>query len=358
MERYVYVGTYTQDILFGTGEILHGRGKGIYRLKQDIESGALCLDTVWSGIDNPSFLTLNQKQDRLYAVNELKTYEGTFGGTVSAFKIDGQNLEPMGRLATGGSDPCHVTLFEEKRTLYVANFMSGSVSVFSLASNGALSERIQLIQHDGKSVNPIRQAGPHAHSVVINRDFAYVPDLGLDSVICYQIERDGTLKERPDLCYNAEPGSGPRHMVFDQSGDCAYVINELTSSVASVKYCGGSGPVQINCQSTLPKDSLQVDNSCACIHLNHAGMFLYASNRGHNSIAVYRVLSDHLEQIGCYSSHGEIPRDFVITPDDRFLICANQSSDELVVFKLNPDNGLMVLRQTMQIPTPVCVVAL
>lgn len=354
MERYVYVGTYTQDILFGTGAVLHGKGEGIYRLRQDVATGILSTDVTWKGIENPSFLALNKVGDRLYAVNELKTYLNQFGGSVSAFGIQKDQLIPLGRVATGGTDPCHVALGKNERVLYVANFMSGSVSVFSLDKDGALIERVQFIQHEGNSIHPNRQRGPHAHSVILKDNCAYVPDLGLDAVLCYRIAPDGTLTENVDQRFWSTPGNGPRHLCFGKQ--YAYVINELSSSISVVRFDGIHGPKQLSIHSTLPKGCSQVQTSCACIRLNKAETFLYASNRGHDSITVFRVIGDTLEQAGCYSCHGAIPRDFTITQDDRFLICANQNSDTLTVFALDADTGALHLRQIFDLPTPVCVI--
>ena len=354
MERFVYVGTYTQDILFGTGEVLKGRGEGIYRLRQDTATGLLAPDALWRGIENPSFLTLNARGDRLYAVNELKSYNGAFGGSVSAFGICGGQLLPLGRLGTGGTDPCHVALGEDERTLYAANFMSGSVAVFRLDANGGVAERTQLICHEGRSVNPQRQQGPHAHSVVLRDGRAFVPDLGLDRVLCYGIEADGTLTAQPARDYHARPGSGPRHLAFARDGKTAYVMNELDSTVTAVRYSADGVPGGAISLSTLPPEGSQTSTG-ACIRLNRAGTYLYASNRGHNSIAVFRVADGAFEQAGCYDCHGAIPRDFAITPDDRFLICATHSSDALSVFALDAQTGALRLIQTYPLPTPVCV---
>lgn len=357
MERYIYVGTYTQDILFGTGEVLHGKGEGIYRLRQDVATGRLSPDTVWREIENPSFLTLNPKRDRLYAVNELKRYNGAFSGSVSAFAICGDRLEPLGRLATGGTDPCHVALRKDGQTLYVANFMSGSVAVFRLDENGALAERLQVIQHEGHSVDAQRQQGPHAHCVALRGEYAFVPDLGLDRVLCYGVEADGVLTARPERDYAARPGSGPRQLAFSKDGETAFVMNELDSTVTMVRWSDRGAPSIMACLSTLPPGGSQTPASGACIRLNEAGTYLYASNRGHNSIAVFQVGDDLFKQVGCYDCCGAIPRDFTITPDDRFLICANQTSDALTVFALDERKGGLRLVQTYPVPTPVCVVA-
>lgn len=354
-DRFVYVGTYTEDIRFGTGEVFHGKGEGVYRLLQDTGSGRLRMDTVWRGIRNPSYLAMNSRGDRLYAVNELKEYNGAFGGAVSAFSIDNRSLQLLGQAATGGADPCHVALSESTNSLYVANFMSGSVSMFWLDSDGAFTGKTQWIQHTGGSLDPVRQQGPHAHSVVLCGQAAYVPDLGLDKVVCYGIQKDGTLLEKPFLNFSATPGSGPRHLVFDRACRFGYVINELASTVSVVQFSGVERPVPRGVYSTLPRHGSQTPTSGACIQLNASGAFLYASNRGHNSIAAFRIMGDALEQVGCYDCRGLIPRDFTLTPDDRFVLCANQSSDTITVFELDAATGSLRFVQAFAVPSPVCV---
>ena len=173
-------------------------------------------------------------------------------------------------------------------------------------------------------------------------------------VLCYGIEADGTLTAQPARDYHARPGSGPRHLAFARDGKTAYVMNELDSTVTAVRYSADGVPGGAISLSTLPPEGSQTSTG-ACIRLNRAGTYLYASNRGHNSIAVFRVADGAFEQAGCYDCHGAIPRDFAITPDDRFLICANQSSDALSVFALDAQTGALRLIQTAPLPTPVCV---
>lgn len=356
MKRYIYIGTYTQDILFGTGEVFRGKGAGIYRLVQDTQTGQLFPDAVWSGIENPSFLTLNRQGNRLYCVNELKSFHGAYGGGVSAYEILGKSLRPMGSLATGGADPCFLSLSHDERSLYVANYMSGSVSSFSLNSDGGLDRQTQLLAHAGSGPNPARQTSPHAHSVVFRRDLAYVPDLGVDRLVCYHAETNGLLRRREALDYQAVPGSGPRHCVFSPQGGYCYVANELDNTVDVLALQADGTMERIQRCPALPRDA-GVGSSCAGIRLNSRGTYLYVSNRGHDSIASFRCTPDGtLTCLGWTKTMGKIPRDFTITPDDRFLICANQSSDSLTVFALEEDGGLTPLLQ-YAIPSPVCVVA-
>ncbi len=357
MKRYIYVGTYTQDILSATGEIVPAKSKGIYRFLQDVDTGEMRLDTVWEGIENPSFLAVNRRQDRLYAVNELQDYEGRPQGSVSAFAMEGRKLRPLGRMGTGGEHPCHVVLNEVRRSLYVANYTGGSIAHFRLDEEGSLKERRQLFQHQGHGLDPERQEAPHAHSVTLWAGYAYGVDLGLDQILCYAQDGEGGLTARPERTYHAAPGAGPRMCVFSPDGQRMYSISELDSTVSvAALQKDGSYKRRADC-STLPPADAATSNSGACIRLNLKGNFLYASNRGHNSIAVFEVEGDALTPVQYAGCGGEIPRDFTLTPDDRFLICANQSSDTLTVFAISLEDGTIKLIQTVPAPTPVCVVA-
>ena len=193
----IYVGTYTHPIKFGTGQILDSKGQGIYLLELDIQTGMLELDKIYKNIVNPSYLVINQENSCLYAVNELKEFQGKISGAVSAFQITGPggDLELLNQQPTNGTDPCHVEIDPQGRHLFVSNFMSGSVSVFPILPDGSIGEICQFIQHQGSSVNLARQSGPHAHSLVFSPDgrFAFVPDLGLDKLMVYQVT------------YNSEP---------------------------------------------------------------------------------------------------------------------------------------------------------
>ena len=197
-----YVGTYTHPIKFGTGQILDSKGKGIYLLELDLESGSLTLKDIFTDIVNPSYLVIDRKKEFLYAVNELKEFQGKASGSVSAFRIsesDGKltfiNVQP-----TNGTDPCHVIIDPEGTHLFVSNYMSGSVAVYPIQPDGSIGEMCQFIQHEGSSINTARQAGPHAHSLVFSPDgrFAFVPDLGIDKLMIYKtVKGDKPLEPAP-----------------------------------------------------------------------------------------------------------------------------------------------------------------
>ena len=356
----LYIGTYTRPILFGTGEMLHGKEKGIYIYEMDTDTGELIPVAVEEGIDNPSFLAISTGKDYLSAVNELKEFEGSECGSVSSFAIEKtRRLKFLNKKPTGGQDPCHVCVDRTARYVIVSNFMTGSVAVFDTAEDGSLGTCTSFIQHKGGSVNKARQAGPHAHSAVFSPDgrYLYVPDLGLDKVVAYRLTDDGRLEELTEASYTCEPGFGPRYCEFHPSLPICYLIGELSSEVAVLAWDNKWGSFRdIQKVSTLPI-GYSCNNICADLHVSKNGSFLLASNRGHDSIARYAVDSHtgKLKFLGHVPSGGNTPRNFTFSPDNRFVLVGNQDSDCVSVFTFNDKNGEMNQVQNYPVPTPVCV---
>lgn len=360
-EQLIFIGTYTHPIKFGTGEILYGKGKGIDILSFDPKTGYISHLSTEEGIVNPSYIAFSKSKEYLYAVNELKEHEGKATGTVSAFKINKSKgkLSFINLQETGGTDPCHVNVSNDDTHVFVSNFMSGSVSIFPVLNNGGLGEINQFIQHEGSSVNTRRQNGPHAHSLIFDKDneFAFVPDLGIDMLMVYKTDfKKGNPVLAPQKSVKVLPGLGPRHCEFDTSYRHCYLINELASSISVFDYDGNGGFELKQTISTLGKP-FEGSNICADIHLTPNGKFLYGSNRGHDSIAIYSVdeASGMLTYITSTGCGGKTPRSFAIDPSGRFLIVANQDSDNIVSFAIDEKDA--VLREVMRIdsPTPVCV---
>jgi 6-phosphogluconolactonase len=359
----VYVGTYTEDILFGTGKLLRGKGEGIYLYEMDGGDAAVRLIWKKTGVTNPSFLDIDPSHRFLYAVNELKDYEGEKTGTISAFALDAEGKAPsfLNRKPTFGADPCHVTIDPSGKFAIVTNFSSGSVCVFPLLADGSLGDAGDFRQHVGSGADSTRQGGPHAHSAVFDsgNTHVFVPDLGTDELVVYGWDREsGKLERRDDLCFKARPGAGPRHMVLHPRLPFAYVVNELDSTV-SVLSLDAAQPSfeEIQTISTLPS-GFDGASDCADLHLSPSGHFLYASNRGHDSIAAFRVEpgTGMLETIGHFPSGGRTPRSFDIDPSGRILLAANQDTDNIVAFWINQDRGtLQATGKEMKVPTPVCV---
>ncbi|MGE5605592.1 MAG: lactonase family protein [Bacteroidota bacterium] len=361
-DMYVYVGTYTEAIKFGTGQVLLGKGEGIYLYKLDFSSGQLRLVSTTTGVVNPSYLTLTPSGKYLYAVNELKQFDGKESGAVSAFAVESgtSRLSFINQLPTGGADPCYVCVNDRESHVFVTNFMSGSVCVYPILKNGALDTPSQFIQHSGSSVNKTRQTGPHAHSLVFDPSNRYtcVPDLGLDKLMLYKTDfSSGKLELLSCESYTAEPGSGPRHCVFHPNGRFCYMINELNCTISALKFDQQSGSFTLLQNVPTVLGGFEGENSGADIKIHPNGRYLYGSNRGHNSIVIYRVDQNTglLSPIGIESSRGEIPRNFAIDPTGTFLLVANQDTDNIVVFEIDNGTGNLTMISEVKVPTPVCI---
>ncbi|HTX71963.1 MAG TPA: lactonase family protein [Rectinemataceae bacterium] len=359
----VFVGTYTDRILFGSGHVLQGKGEGIYVYRFDEVRGTLRLVGTNPGITNPSYLAVHPSRRFLYAVNELKEYEGKATGTVSAFALEGDEggLRVVNKQLTHGTDPCHVVVDDTGAYAFVSNFMSGSVCVLPVRPDGSLGEASDFIQHQGSSIDPLRQKGPHAHAVTLDaaNRFAFVPDLGLDKLLAYRFDRRrGMLEPNCVPWIKMKPGAGPRQVVFHPGGTRAYVVNELDSTVSAFGYDAAGGTFEyIETVSTLPTD-YSGPSSCAEIQVSPSGRQVYASNRGHDSIAIFQVDAESgaLRPSGHESTQGRTPRSFGIDPTGRFLLAANQDSDSVIVFRVDSaEGGLEPTGQIVSVPTPVCV---
>jgi len=245
--------------------------------------------------------------------------------------------------------------------LVVANYSSGSVAAFPLRDDGRLGEASSLIQHRGSSVNARRQQGPHAHSVNFSLDnrFLVAVDLGLDKLMVYRADATKATMESNDPPFTrVKPGSGPRHFTFHPSGRYAYVINEMLSTVTVFHYEAEHGALnEVQTISTLPQ-GFEGRNSTAEVRIHPSGKFLYGSNRGHDSIAVYAVdaATGMLRAVEHVSTGGKRPRNFEIDPSGRFLFAANQGTHNVVVFRIDPSSGrLSRVGEPLEIPSPVCV---
>lgn len=360
--QLLFVGTYTEPILFGTGKILQGKGEGIYVYAFDPDAMSLRPVSLAKGIRNPSYLCFSKDGSFVYAVNELKEYQGGKSGSISAFSFDRGTgaLKFLNSRPTRGTDPCHVALDNTGKFAAVSNFMSGSVIVYKIREDGSLGDEASYMQHRGSSVNAVRQAGPHAHSSIFSPDngFMYVPDLGLDRVVAYAFDQGtGALEERGSRAMTAEPGAGPRHLEFSSDGSRAYVINELASTLSVFSLKEGGSFSEIQRIPTLP-EGFEGQSTCADVHLSPSGDCLYASNRGHDSIAWYRVDSGSglLEAGGFESTRGRTPRNFALDDSGKYLFAANQDSDTIAVFDVESEKGRPLFTgRVLEVPTPVCL---
>ncbi len=348
----VYVGTYTQ------------RGsKGIYLAHLDFASGELRLEGVAGEVVNPSFLAIHPSRRFLYAIGEVGEFAGGKGGAVSAFAIDRESgkLTLLNQKSSRGPGPCHVVVAKGGTSALVANYGGGSVACLPIGQDGHLGDATSFIQHKGSSVNPQRQKGPHAHSINLDaaNRFAFAPDLGLDKIMIYRFDAARSILAPNDPPAAAvAPGSGPRHFAFDPSGRFAYAINELASTITAFEYDADRGTLQtIQTVSTLP-DGFEGKSFTADVHVHPSGKFVYGSNRGHDSIAIFAVDSTtgKLTPIGHQSTQGKTPRNFGIDPTGAYLLAANQDTDNVVAFRINSATGkLQPTGQSIRVPMPVCV---
>lgn len=349
----VYVGTYTR----GTAS------EGIYRCKLNMATGELRKLGVTKDIDNPSFLEIHPSGKYLYCVNEIGDYQGASSGAISAFAIspDG-SLQFLNQTATGGAAPCHLVIDKNGRNALVANYTGGSVASLPIGSNGQIGAITTLVQHQGTSVNPRRQSGPHAHSINLDsaNQFAVVADLGLDKLLVYRFDsKKGTLAANATPGIAIAPASGPRHFAFHPNGHFGYVINEMALTITALAYNPQRGVFSmLQTIATVPDDVDRKGLSTADIRVHPTGKFLYGSNRGHNSIAVYRIEpeSGRLALVEIEPTQGKTPRNFFIDPSGTFLLAENQSSGTIVVFRIDPATGaLLATGHSAKIPAPVCI---
>src|SRR5271163_2988398 len=356
---FVYVGTYTAEA--------GSASKGIYAYRFDSDTGELTSIGVAAETTNPSFLAVHPNHRFLYAVNETGNYQGQKSGAVSAFSIDRATgkLTLLNQVASKGADPCYITVDKTGKYVLVANYTGGSVAVFPVLEDGRLGEASAFIQHTGHSADPERQEGPHAHSIDLSADerFAIVDDLGLDETLVYRFDRaKGSLSLNDPQIYTtlakADPGAGPRHFAFNPNGKFAYVVNEIQSTVSVFSYDGSAGILRrLQTISTYPKD-FSAHNDDAEIQVHPSGKFLYASNRGHDSIAVFAIDPDKgtLTLIEYVSTKGASPRSFEIAPGGSLLFAANEKSDNIVLFRINEQTGrLTPTGKTLEVAQPVCV---
>lgn len=360
-ELLVYVGTYTEKIRFGTGQIFKGKGEGIHIYRVDPATGSWRPHAIAEGVKNPSYLALHPNRRFLYAVNEFKEFRGQASGALSSFTIDPANgkLQLINMVATHGTDPCHVIVDHTGKYALVANFASGSVAVFPVRPDGGLEEACEVVQHEGSSVDPVRQKGPHAHSVTLedSNRFLYVPDLGLDRLMIYLFDAGkGRLRAHDQPWLETKPGAGPRHFLLHPNNNVGYLINELDSTIMALGYDSETGRVEaLQTVPTLP-ESFQGHSTCADIHIDPSGTHLFGSNRGHDSIVSYRIDSESgkLTHVAHIPTGGKTPRNFVIDPSGTSLSVANQDSDNVVHFRI--DGGrLEATGQITDTPTPVCL---
>jgi 6-phosphogluconolactonase len=354
--QLVFIGTYTPK---------ESTSRGIYAVQFDTITGALSEPVLAAETSNPTFLALHPNGQVLYALGDSAPLTGSAGGGAAvAFKIDPSTakLSPLNAQPTGGGSLAHIGIDAKGGTLVTISYGGGQITSLPVADDGTIKPRVSSFDSTGPlGPNKTRQDKPHPHSVTYSPDnrFAYVCDLGRDKIIRYRLD-SATAKLTPDGEFAAAPGAGPRHSKFSADGKNFYVINELAGTI-TLSNCdpatGSLAPQQS--VSTLPENfEGAAKNTTAEIRIHPNGRFVYGSNRGHDSIAVFarNPADGTLKRIQIVPSGGGHPRNFNLSPDGRWLICANRDSDNLVVFKVDEATGQLTPNgNKVKVPQAVCV---
>ncbi len=340
------VGTYTQK-----------GSKGIYLFQFDTATGKAIELSHTDNISNPSFLAITKDKQFVYSVNE-----NTAGG-LSAFSLSNNKLKLINQVATKGADPCYISISKDQKNILVANYSGGSIAQFYKFADGRVSNVRQLIQHKGSSANKVRQEKAHVHGSFFSPDGNYLltPDLGMDQLAIYpfQSKNNPPLNIDKAKYIQTEAGAGPRHLSFSKNGNILYLVEELTGSVAVFQFKGGNATL-IQTVKTHPSNYNGSPGS-ADIHVSPNGQFLYVSNRGEeNNIVKFPILSNGklvAEKAIYFPTQGSSPRNFTISEDGKWLLVANQNTDNIVVFKINESTGdLIVTGNSIKVSMPVCLV--
>jgi 6-phosphogluconolactonase len=354
-QHVVYIGTYTV------------RGSlGIYASNFDPLSGQFDSPRLQAETINPAFLAIHKNGRFLYAVSEINDYNDQRSGAVRAYAIDRKTsgLTLLNEVSSGGAGPCYISIDGSGKYVLVANYHGGSVAVFPILEDGRLGGNSAFVQHYGSSVNPARQKEPHTHSIATSPDnrFAIAADLGLDQLLLYGFDVDkGSLAANNPPFAAISPGGGPRHFVFDPRGSFLYTIDEIASTVSVFSYDPRNTELILQQTISSLSEGFSGNNEAADIHIDAQGKFLYASNRGQDSIKVFAVDEGDgtLASVGDVASGGKTPRNFAIDPSGNHLIVGNEDSDNLVTFHIDRESGkLSPTGNVVKVPSPVCIVFL
>jgi 6-phosphogluconolactonase len=348
----MYVGSYT------------GKGSdGITAFRFNANTGEFTSLGTAAATPNPTFLAVHPSGKYLYAANEIGNFEGGKTGSVSAFEVDAKSgkLTLLNAVSSKGNGPCHVAVDATGSVVLVANYGGGNIASLPLEKDGKLKDAASFFQFTGTGPNSQRQREPHAHSMNISPDnrFAFAADLGTDRVMVYKLDAaKGTLTPNDPPAAILKPGAGPRHFRFSPSGKVAYVINELQSTITVFQYDAAKGVLtEVQNISTLPAD-FTGKSTTAEVVVDRTGRFVYGSNRGHDSIAVFSAdpATGKLTYVENVSTQGKTPRNFALDPTGRWMMVANQDTDNVVLYKVDANTGrLTAAGKTLSVSKPVCV---
>jgi 6-phosphogluconolactonase len=334
----MYVGTYTD-----------ADSEGIYRYDFNLKTGKLTNKMLASEATNPSYITFSSDKKLMYSVGEVDNFEGTKSGFVTAYFVskDG-TLQFINKVSSNGANPCHIQLNNDNSKVAVSNYTGGTVSLHSVSKNGKISQAVQMINHNKGTLQS------HTHSAQFFKNNLFIADLGLSIFSQYQFD-NVHKKYQLKANYEVENNAGPRHFEISQKGKFIYVINELNSTISVLKK-KKDNYVFIQNITTLA-DGFDGKSFCADIHLSEDGRFLYGSNRGENSISVFKInkKSGELQKTQTISTNGDWPRNFTLTPNGNYLLVANQRSKNISVFRVNKETGHLFFLHSVESPTPSCL---
>jgi 6-phosphogluconolactonase len=346
----------TYDLLIGT--YTKGKSKGILVYRFYVETGKLAYLSQIEGVSNPSYLTVSKDNHFVYAVNE----DGKDGGVSSfTFEPNVGTLKLLNKQSSGGADPCYISVDEDRKNAFVANYTSGNLVVLPINKDGSLKPVSQNIQDEGKGPDASRQEGPHVHMAYFspNEKYMLFTDLGTDKINIYRYHssQEKPLSPANPSSVSVKPGKGPRHMVFSPDKKCLYLLQEMGSAINVYKFNGGN-PKEIQSVNMLPA-GFKGTNGAAAIHISPDGRFLFASDRlDASAIMVYSINKEtgELTFVQRQLTYGKNPRDFAVDPTGKYLLVANQDSDNILVFKINEATGVLSLtRSRIEVGNPVCL---
>ena len=336
---------------------------GIHAYEFDTTVGRLKPLRRTTGVEHPFFIALSPNKKHLYSIH-AKQFGGKEKEQVAAYEVVGRTgeLKLLNRQSAEGTAACYLDVDRTAKAVLVANYSSGSVASLPVRADGSLGEPASFFPHKGSSVNPQRQKEPHAHCIVVSPDnkYAFAADLGTDQVLCYKLDPAAAKLTPNDPPFaKSPPGAGPRHLTFHPKGKHVYVINELLNSVTVFDYAQASGALtERQTISTLPA-GFKGTSYCADVKVTPDGKHLYGTNRGHDSIAAYRVGEDGgLSLVAIEPSRGKGPQNLAITPDGRWLLCANMPGNNVAVFRIEPTGRLKSAGEPVEQPSPSCIMLL
>ena len=353
--------SHAADPLVFVSAFAAGDDGAIHAYRLNLKTGELKLSHRTTDVEHPFFTALSPDGKFLYSIH-AKQFGGKENEQVAAYAIEGRSgrLKLLNRQSAMGTASCFLDVDATGKTVLVANYSTGSVASLPVNKDGSLGESAAFIQHAGSSVDPKRQKGPYAHSIVVSPDnrFAYAADLGIDKILIYRLDpKTSKLAPGSPSFVKTPPGAGPRHLTFHPHGKHLYAINELKNSVTRFDQDAKTGALSIReTVSTLPAE-FEGTSYCADLRITPDGKFLYGTNRGHDSIAIYRLAKDGgLKRIGIEPSLGKGPQNLLITPDGGLLLCANMPGNNVVVFRINRKTGaLKAVGDPVSVPKPSCI---